>query len=89
MFDYNKYQQIILDNIDLKKLDYNYNRINRSYTYFGLKEDFYLKSKILNSLNSETGFYEYDNENNITKDVVYESILTMINDTLNKIDSME
>lgn len=48
-----------------------------------------MKSKILNSLNSETGFYEYDNENNITKDVVYESILTMINDTLNKIDSME
>lgn len=87
--DYNRYYSEIMAEIDIKKLNYNYKVINRSYNFFGIKKNVFLTTKIISSLRREAGYHEYDNANNITNTIKYNNLSEMINSTLDKIDILE
>lgn len=89
IYDYNNYQEKLLNEIDPIKLNYNYNKINRSYALLGINGNFYLKTRILKRLNTECGFVEYDNNGDIINEVIEENLHNMINTTLVKLDNLE
>jgi len=89
MYDYGRYYMQVMNTIDIKLLNYNYNIINRSYNYFKIEMNVFLITKIITALNREVGYYDFNRDNTIAKNTKYPNLIDMIDSALDKIDVLE
>lgn len=89
MHDYGRYYMEVMDTIDIKLLNYNYNLINRSYNYFGIEKNVFLTTKIISALHREVGYFVLNKDKSLARKIKYPNLKDMIDSALDKINILE